>query len=126
TVLEHAGDYVDSISMQAYYEEHGSDRTCFLASGASMDSFINGIIATIDAVAARRRLGRQINISFDAWNVWYQTRFAGTGETPIDMAGARIEDVYSTLDAFVVGDLLGSLMNHADRVKIGCLAQLVN
>jgi len=126
TVLEHAGDYIDYISMHAYYQEHDGDRTSFLASGASMDSFIDGVIATIDAVAARRRTGRQIDISFDEWNVWYQTRFAGTAATPIDMAGSRIEDVYSTLDAVVVGDLLGSLINHADRVKIGCLAQLVN
>jgi alpha-N-arabinofuranosidase len=29
-------------------------------------------------------------------------------------------------DAVVVGDLLITLLRHADRVKIGCLAQLVN
>lgn len=29
-------------------------------------------------------------------------------------------------DAVVVGDLLISLLKHADRVKLGCLAQLVN
>ena len=44
----------------------------------------------------------------------------------IDIAGPRIEDQYSALDAVVVGDLLSSLLNHSDRVKIACLAQLVN
>ncbi len=37
-----------------------------------------------------------------------------------------LEDDYSALDAVVVGDLLISLLNHADRVRIACLAQLVN
>jgi alpha-N-arabinofuranosidase len=126
TVLELAGDYVDYLSMHAYYEEHDGDRDSFLASGASMDAFIDGVIATVDASAARRRSSRRINISFDEWNVWYQARFPGSEAIPIDVAGPRIEDVYSTVDAVVVGDLLGSLINHADRVKIGCLAQLVN
>ena len=53
-------------------------------------------------------------------------RFAGTENTDIDVSGPRIEDVYSTLDAVVVGDLLVSLINHADRVGVACLAQLVN
>jgi alpha-N-arabinofuranosidase len=37
-----------------------------------------------------------------------------------------IEDRYSVVDAVVVGSLLISLLRHADRVRIGCLAQLVN
>ncbi len=126
TVLEHAGENIDYISMHAYYEEHDGDRASFLASGASMDSFIDGVIATVDAVAARTRRSKKVNISFDEWNVWYQSRFPGAEAVAIDIAGPRIEDVYSTLDAVVVGDLLTSLVNHADRVKIGCLAQLVN
>ena len=126
TVLEKAGDVVDYISMHAYYQEHDGDRTSFLASGASMDAFIEGVVATADAVAARRRLRKRINVSFDEWNVWYQSRFPGSEVLEIDTAGPRIEDVYSTLDAVVVGDLLSSLINHADRVKIGALAQLVN
>ncbi|UQX88419.1 hypothetical protein M6D93_00080 [Jatrophihabitans telluris] len=126
TVLEQAGENIDYISMHAYYEEFDADRASFLASAASMDTFIDGVVATIDAVAARTRRRKQINVSFDEWNVWYQSRFPGTEAVAIDIAGPRIEDVYSTLDAVVVGDLLSSLINHADRVKIGCLAQLVN
>ena len=37
-----------------------------------------------------------------------------------------IEDVYTMEDALVVGDQLISILNHADRVKIACMAQLVN
>ena len=126
TVLEHAGEHVDYLSMHAYYEERDGDTDSFLASAASMDSFIDGVVATIDAVAARRRTARRIDISFDEWNVWYQSRFPGLDTFPLEVAGPRIEDDYSTLDAVVVGDLLSCLLNHADRVKIACLAQLVN
>ena len=37
-----------------------------------------------------------------------------------------IEDTYSLADAVVVGDLLLTLLRHADRVSIACQAQLVN
>jgi alpha-L-arabinofuranosidase len=126
TVLEHAGDQIDYLSMHAYYEEHDGDTDSFLASGADMDSYINGVVATIDAVAARRRTRRRIDIAFDEWNVWYQSRWSGVDNLPLEVAGPRIEDDYSMLDAVVVGDLLSCLLNHADRVKIACLAQLVN
>jgi alpha-N-arabinofuranosidase len=126
TVLERVGDHVDYLSMHAYYEELDGDTHSFLASGASMDSFIDAVVATIDAVAARRRSARRIDISFDEWNVWYRSRFPGMDTFPLEVAGPRIEDDYSTLDAVVVGDLLSSLLNHSDRVRIACLAQLVN
>jgi alpha-N-arabinofuranosidase len=125
-VLERAWDVVDYISMHAYYEEHDGDRRSFLASGAAMDGFIRGVVNTIDAVAARKHSRKTVNVSFDEWNVWYHSRFESAGLPQIDEAGPRIEDVYSALDAVVVGDLLVTLLNHADRVRIGCLAQLVN
>jgi alpha-N-arabinofuranosidase len=43
-----------------------------------------------------------------------------------ETAPRLIEDEFSALDAVVVGSLLLTLMNHADRVKIACQAQLVN
>ena len=125
-VLERAWDVVDFVSMHAYYEEFDGDRRSFLGAGADMDAFIRGVVATIDAVGARKHSTKQVNISFDEWNVWYQSRFEAGGLPEIDDAGPRVEDVYSTLDAVVVGDLLVTLLNHADRVKVGCLAQLVN
>jgi alpha-N-arabinofuranosidase len=126
TVLEQAYDDVDYVSMHAYYQEHDGDRATFLACGAGMDRFIDDVVATVDAVAARKHRDRRLGISFDEWNVWYQSRFAGPINTDIDVSGPRIEDVYSTLDAVVVGDLLVTLLNHADRVRIACQAQLVN
>ncbi|CAM5650147.1 alpha-N-arabinofuranosidase [Streptomyces hirsutus] len=37
-----------------------------------------------------------------------------------------LEDNYSVTDAVVFGSLLIALLRHADRVKVACLAQLVN
>ena len=37
-----------------------------------------------------------------------------------------LEDIYTFEDALLVGSLLITLLSHADRVKIACLAQLVN
>ena len=37
-----------------------------------------------------------------------------------------LEDIYNFEDALLVGLMLITLMKHADRVKMACLAQLVN
>ena len=37
-----------------------------------------------------------------------------------------IEEVYNVEEALIVGGVLITLMNNADRVKAACLAQLVN
>ena len=131
TVLSHTFDVVEHISMHAYYEEMDGDRASFLGSGTAMARFIERVIASADAVAAERRSDKRITISFDEWNVWYrQSRFVGEENLPLgggpDGPPRLIEDVYSALDAVVVGDLALTLVNHADRVRLGCLAQLVN
>lgn len=125
TVLDECYDYVDYLSLHAYYEERDGDRRRFLESGAELDGFIRDVAATVDAVAARRHSTKRIDLSLDEWNVWY------IANQPQETASLReaprlIEDDYSALDAVVVGDLLIAMINNADRVKIGCQAQLVN
>jgi alpha-N-arabinofuranosidase len=126
TVLTETYDAVDYVSMHAYYEQHGDDRDSFLACAADMDRFIDEVVATADHVRAVGRHHKRINISFDEWNVWYHSRFAGEANLEVESVPRLIEDVYSVTDAVVVGNLLISLLKHADRVKIGCQAQLVN
>ncbi|MBU1249714.1 MAG: alpha-N-arabinofuranosidase [Actinobacteria bacterium] len=125
-VLEHTFDDVDYISVHAYYQERNGDRASFLASGASFEAFLHEVIATADAVAARRHSQKRIRLSVDEWNVWYIDDFAGEDNLDLHERPRLIEDVYSTIDAVVVGDLLGTLLRNADRVAIACLAQLVN
>lgn len=129
TVLEHAYDVVDYVSLHAYYEELDGDRGSFLASAVDMESFIENVVATCDHVGAKLKSKKKINLSFDEWNVWYLSRFQQQAEAePLDWPEAPrlLEDNYSVTDAVVFGSLLIALLRHADRVTVACLAQLVN
>jgi alpha-N-arabinofuranosidase len=130
TVLEETYDDVDYISCHAYYEPVDGDLASFLGSAANMDRFIDSVTATADSVKAERRSDKTIQISFDEWNVWYQSRYKDVDQiTDVQqwpVAPRLLEDSYSVLDAVVFGNLLISLIRHADRVKSASLAQLVN
>jgi alpha-N-arabinofuranosidase len=126
TVLEHAFDVVDLISCHAYYWESESDVDSFLASAADLEAFVDGVVATADHVAAKRRSTKRVNISFDEWNVWYMHREPSRRPEPWSPAPRLLEDVYSVTDAVVVGSLLISLLRKCDRISVACLAQLVN
>ncbi|MET0976966.1 MAG: alpha-L-arabinofuranosidase C-terminal domain-containing protein, partial [Leifsonia sp.] len=119
TVLGHTYDQVDYVSLHAYYQEHDGDHASFLASAVDMDYFIESVVSTADAVRARGKHKKHINLSFDEWNVWYQSG-KDTEDQPhvIERAGVWkehpriIEDEYSVTDAVVVGTLLNSLLRH--------------
>ncbi|WP_324789793.1 alpha-N-arabinofuranosidase [Streptomyces sp. H51] len=130
TVLQETYDLVDYISLHAYYEPVGGDVDSFLASAVDMESFIENVIATCDHVGARLKSKKRINLSFDEWNVWYLSRRQEQATT-IEQddwpeAPRLLEDDYSVTDAVVFGSLLIALLRHADRVRVACLAQLVN
>ncbi|MGH2819739.1 MAG: alpha-N-arabinofuranosidase, partial [Actinomycetota bacterium] len=125
TVLEHTYDHVDYISLHTYYENTG-DLGEFLALSLDMDAFIDSIVATADHVRAKLRKSKRIHLSFDEWNVWYQSRYQEARPRGWTEAPPLIEDVYSHADALLVGCMLITLLRHADRVRIGCQAQLVN
>ena len=129
TVLEHTYDLVDYVSLHAYYEEREQDADPlgeFLAAAVDMEMFIEQVVATADAVGARLGSRKKLRLSFDEWNVWYQSRFPGAGELPWEQAPHLIEDDFSTVDAVVVGSFLIALLRHADRVGVACQAQLAN
>ena len=67
-------------------------------------------------------------LSFDEWNVWYRTRRRGEDRLKPGwpVAPHILEEVYTMEDALAFGGACISLLNHADRVKAACLAQLVN
>ena len=128
TVLEHTFDHVEYISLHTYINNYAGDAAAFLASPDLMDSFIEEVVAVADAVAARRRSSKRIWLSFDEWNVWYRTRRTQEARTKPGwpVAPPILEEVYDVADALVFGGMCISLLNHADRVKTACLAQLVN
>jgi len=126
TVLEHCYDLVDYVSLHSYYEPHDGDVGSFLASGVDLDRAIDDIVATADHVGARLGNRKRLRLSVDEWNVWYQQNFDGQDQLDYVERRALIEDSYDVTDAVVVGSLLITLLRHADRVAIGCQAQLVN
>jgi alpha-N-arabinofuranosidase len=126
-VLEHCFDTVDFISMHQYFHNRDHDIARFFSHVDKLDSYITEVAAIADAVAAKRRSPKRIMLSVDEWNVWYKAR------TPTDLAKPGwprapqlLEEVYNFEDALVVGGALITLINHADRVKAACIAQLVN
>jgi alpha-L-arabinofuranosidase len=126
TVLEHAFDYVDYVSLHAYYDAEASDQPTFLASAEDMDQFITSVVAAVDFVAAKRHSRKRIQLSFDEWNVWSASRFVGEDNLEWAHVPKLIEQVYDVADAVVVGSLLITLLRHADRLTLACQAQLVN
>jgi len=125
-VLDEAFDVVDFISLHAYFEHHRDDRAGFLASAHTMDQFIEGVIATCDHIAAKKRSRRKLKLSFDEWNLWYENRLVVQDHLDWAHGPRLIEDEYTVEDAVVLGSLLMSLLRHSDRVTAACLAQLVN
>jgi alpha-N-arabinofuranosidase len=93
-----------------------------------MDSFIEEVVAMADSAAARRRSRKRLMLSFDEWNVWYRTRRRGQDRVKPGwpVAPHILEEVYTMEDALAFGGACIALLNHADRVKVACLAQLVN
>ena len=129
-VLEQCYHYVDGLSLHRYFgnneRDSGGDTSKYLALNLSMERQIAETIAVCDLVRGHKRSPKKLWLSFDEWNVWYRT----TGGDDVDghrkEAPHLLEEVYNLEDALLVGGLINSLLRNADRVKLACLAQLVN
>ncbi len=129
TVLEEAYDNVDFISMHNYYGNRTNDTASYLAQSDGMDRFIKTVVATCDFVKAKKRSKKDMMLSFDEWNVWFHNDDADNDTMknhPWGVAPHLLEDQYNFEDALMVGLLLITLIKHSDRVRMACLAQLVN
>lgn len=126
TVLEESYDTIDYLSLHTYYGNHENNTPDFLASSVDMDKFISAVVSVCDYVKAVKKTGKQINLSFDEWNVWYHSNEQDKKLEKWIEHPHQLEDIYNFEDALLVGSMLITLLRHADRVKIACLAQLVN
>lgn len=128
TVVENTYDICDYLSMHTYFDNKNvtpDDLRTFYGSGVAFDRQIEDVIACCDYVRAKLHKNKKINLSIDEWNVAYRPHGKNP---PVDwtQAAHQIEDVYCMEDVIVVGNMLISMLKYADRVKIGCMAQLVN
>jgi alpha-N-arabinofuranosidase len=91
-----------------------------------MDRQIREVAAVCDYVQGLRRSSKRLWLSFDEWNVWYRARSGDAVDGRRAFAPKLLEEVYNLEDALLVGGFVNTLLRNADRVRVGCLAQLVN
>jgi alpha-L-arabinofuranosidase len=129
-VLEQCYEYVDGLSLHRYFgnneRDTGNDTTKYLAMNLSMERQITESLAVCDYVRGRQKSPKKLWLSFDEWNVWYRTTKGDDVDGHRKEAPHLLEEVYNLEDALLVGGLVNTLLRNADRVKIACLAQLVN
>jgi len=129
-VLEQCYDRVDGLSLHRYFENTaestGGDSAKFVAMNLTMDRQIAETVAVCDLVRGHKRSPKKLWLSFDEWNVWYRARSGDAVDGHKTEAPHLLEEVYNLEDALLVGGLVNTLMRNADRVKLACLAQLVN
>ena len=128
-VLEQCYDYVDGLSLHRYFgnaRETNGDTAKYLAMNLSMERQIAETAAVCDYVQGRKRSAKKLWLSFDEWNVWYRTTSGDAVDGKRQEAPHLLEEVYNLEDALLVGGLINSLLRNSDRVKVACLAQLVN
>ncbi len=128
-VLDETYENVDYLSLHIYLKNPEDDLATYMASPMGMDDFIETVVKTADFIKAKKRSDKTIYLSFDEWNVWFHSRKQDEdmlSRKPWVVGPPLLEDIYNFEDAIVVGGMINSLLRHSDRVKIGCLAQLVN
>ncbi|HTR65299.1 MAG TPA: alpha-N-arabinofuranosidase [Terriglobales bacterium] len=129
-VLEQCYDRVDGLSLHRYFENTpeitGGDSSKFVAMNLTMDKQIAETLAVCDLVQGHQRSPKKLWLSFDEWNVWYRARSGDAMDGHRREAPHLLEEIYNLEDALLVGGIVNTLLRHSDRVKIACLAQLVN
>ncbi len=126
TVLRHCYERADYLSLHQYYNDNDGDLPTFLARPTDMDAFIREVAAICEEVRKEKNLDKQIYLSFDEWNVWFHYQKEGKRPPHWQQASPIEEEKYEFVDALVVAGMINTLLKNSDRVKIACLAQLVN
>lgn len=128
-VLEQCYDSADHISLHMYFANREKNTLNYLARTTKLDRYITTIGGVIDYIKAKKRSKKTIGISFDEWNVWYHSNqqdkdILAQNEWPD--APHLLEDIYNFEDVLQVGSILNTFIRRSDRVRIACIAQLVN
>jgi alpha-N-arabinofuranosidase len=129
-VLEECYDLVDGISLHNYYGNEaplsGGKSERFLAMNLDMERQIHEITAVADYIQGVTRSPKRLWLSFDEWNVWYRARDREHLDGKGQFAPHLLEEVYNLEDALLTGGFLNTLMRNSERVRVACLAQIVN
>ena len=128
-MLEESYENVDYISLHKYFGNSSRDTLNFFGKVEETGRYIQAIGGVIDYVKAKKRAKNDVYICFDEWNVWYHNREEDakkwrTWDWP--EAPPLLEENYNLEDALFIACLLNEFIRRSDRVKIACVAQLVN
>ncbi len=128
-MLDECYDTIDYVSLHRYYGNPTNDTPGFLARSMDLDAFIKTVVSICDAVGGKKHSKKKLNLSFDEWNIWYHSNEQDKEvwkQGKWNRALPLLEDIYNFEDALLAGSMLITFLRNADRVKIACLAQLVN
>lgn len=123
TVLSHTYKYIDYISIHQYFAKGTDSGENYLAKSTGMNDYIHSVCSMCDSIKAIQNSNKTIDLSFDEWNV-VRGELSERGEWQV--APHLFEHDYTFEDALAFGCMMMTLQNNCDRVKIACLAQLVN
>jgi alpha-L-arabinofuranosidase len=129
-VLEECYDQVDAISLHNYYgntpQLTGNNIARYLAMNLDMERQIHEIGAVCDYVQGVMKSPKRLWLSFDEWNVWYRARGGVFSNGQRKFAPHLLEEQYNLEDALLVGGFVNTLLRRSERVRVGCIAQIVN
>lgn len=129
-MLQECYEQVDAISVHNYYgntaELSGSSTPRYLAMNLDMERQIQEIAAVSDHVQAALQSKKKLWLAFDEWNIWYRSRTEAHMDGHQQVAPRLLEEEYNLEDALLVGGFINTLLRQSGRVRVGCLAQLVN
>ena len=121
---------MDAISLHNYYgnteQLTGGSTERYLAMNLDMERQIQEISAVCDYVQGTLKSHKRLWLSFDEWNVWYRARGGDFTNGHRQFAPRLLEEVYNLEDALLVGGFVNTLLRRSDRVRMGCLAQIIN
>ena len=129
-VLEECYENVEYISLHKYFGNSSRDTLNYFGKIEETGRYIQAIAGVIDCVKAKKRIEeRRLHLLRRVERLVPQprgrTRSAG-GRWDWPEAPALLEEDYNLEDALFIGGLLNEFIRRTDRVKIACIAQLVN
>lgn len=125
TVLEEAYEFVDYISLHRYYAAtpDGKDES-FLAQYKDLERYISTVRDIVKETKARKNSEHDVYLALDEWNIWNTSN--DSSDTKWLVSDKRVENFYDFRDTVLFANMIITMANNSDCLKIGCLAQLVN
>lgn len=120
-LMEHAAAHIDYLAIHWYVGNNAlrgyrdDDFASYMALSERIEDMLVATEGMLRAMSRTLRLGREVPIAVDEWNVWYRT---GNEE--------KLEEVYNLEDALMTGVQMNAFIRHARSVKMANIAQVVN